>query len=235
MKIVKALFVPGSSAFYFDDKRAIKAGAGHDGFFYTGQPATPHFKSVRVAGEILSILLVLENGAVAGGIAPRFRYSEPGGRDPLFLAADSHPCSRDAHPAGARRAGDQPFGRWRGGRASWNSTACGSMPPSATDCPKPSSEARAFDRHRLTWPRSSANTISRSSRRVPVFGQTGDDRFINADKMILKAWTSCPRPDQQRRRKLGRNGEAPLPERTSAGWPTGSRVPDRTLLPSGHP
>jgi len=91
MKITKALFVPGSSAFYFDDQRAIKDGAGHDGFFYTGAPATPHFKTVRIAGETVSILLLLEDGSVAAGDCAAVQYSGAGGRDPLFLAADYLP------------------------------------------------------------------------------------------------------------------------------------------------
>lgn len=40
MKIKQALFTAGYSSFYFDDQQAIKNGAGHDGFFYTGEPVT---------------------------------------------------------------------------------------------------------------------------------------------------------------------------------------------------
>ena len=39
MKIKQALFTAGYSSFYFDDQQAIKNGAGHDGFIYTGTPA----------------------------------------------------------------------------------------------------------------------------------------------------------------------------------------------------
>lgn len=41
MKIKQALFTAGNSSFYFDDQQAIKDGAGHDGFVYTGKPVTP--------------------------------------------------------------------------------------------------------------------------------------------------------------------------------------------------
>ena len=47
MKIQKALFVPGYSSFYFDDQKAIKEGAGHDGFVYVGKPVTPGFTRWR--------------------------------------------------------------------------------------------------------------------------------------------------------------------------------------------
>ena len=91
MKIVRALFVPGSSSFYFDDQKAIKSGAPHDGAVYGGKPETPGFKAVRVAGEAVSILLLLENGSWAVGDCAAVQYSGAGGRDPLFLAADYLP------------------------------------------------------------------------------------------------------------------------------------------------
>ena len=78
MKIQQALFAPGTSAFFFDDQRAIKDGAGHDGFFYTGAPATPHFKTVRIAGETVSILLLLEDGSLAAGDCAAVQYSGAG-------------------------------------------------------------------------------------------------------------------------------------------------------------
>ncbi|HPW18384.1 MAG TPA: methylaspartate ammonia-lyase, partial [Candidatus Aminicenantes bacterium] len=74
MKIVKALFVPGSSAFYFDDQAAIKGGAPQDGALYGGAPETPGFRAVRVAGEALSVLLRLENGAWAAGDCAAVQY-----------------------------------------------------------------------------------------------------------------------------------------------------------------
>lgn len=55
MKIKQALFTAGYSSFYFDDQQAIKNGAGHDGFFYTGEPVTQGFNAVRQAGECVSV------------------------------------------------------------------------------------------------------------------------------------------------------------------------------------
>ena len=40
MKIVDVVCSAGRTGFYFDDQRAIKKGAGHDGVFYTGEPVT---------------------------------------------------------------------------------------------------------------------------------------------------------------------------------------------------
>ncbi len=75
MKIKQALFTAGYSSFYFDDQQAIKNGADHDGFIYTGAPVTPGFTSVRQAGECISVQLILENGAVAVGYCAAVQYS----------------------------------------------------------------------------------------------------------------------------------------------------------------
>ena len=87
MRITQAHFVAGYSSFYFDDQKAIKTGAGQDGFVYLGQPVTEGFRDIRQAGECVSILLELENGAVAVGDCAAVQYSGAGGRDPLFLAS----------------------------------------------------------------------------------------------------------------------------------------------------
>ena len=43
MKIVDVILTKSYTGFYFDDQKAIKAGAGHDGFMYVGQPMTQNF------------------------------------------------------------------------------------------------------------------------------------------------------------------------------------------------
>ena len=60
MKIVNVVCSAGRTGFYFDDQRAIKAGAKHDGMFYIGQPVTECFRAVRQAGESISVMIVLE-------------------------------------------------------------------------------------------------------------------------------------------------------------------------------
>ena len=50
MKITKALFAAGNSAFFFDDQRAIKTGSSHDGFDYAGAAVTTGFRRIRVGG-----------------------------------------------------------------------------------------------------------------------------------------------------------------------------------------
>ncbi|EFG87618.1 putative methylaspartate ammonia-lyase, partial [Clostridium carboxidivorans P7] len=91
MKIVDVICSESKTGFYFDDQRAIKKGAGHDGFTYVGEPVTEGFKNVRQAGEAISVMLILEDGQVAYGDCAAVQYSGAGGRDPLFLAKDFIP------------------------------------------------------------------------------------------------------------------------------------------------
>ena len=51
MRIVDVLAVPVQAGFFFDDQLAIRAGAAHDGFDYTGAALTPGFRRVRQPGE----------------------------------------------------------------------------------------------------------------------------------------------------------------------------------------
>lgn len=91
MRIKNIVCSAGRTGFYFDDQRAIKRGAGHDGMFYVGEPVTEGFGAVRQAGESISVMIILEDGQVAYGDCAAVQYSGAGGRDPLFLAKDFIP------------------------------------------------------------------------------------------------------------------------------------------------
>ncbi len=91
MKIIDIVCSQGRTGFYFDDQRAIKSGAGHDGIFYTGATVTEGFTSVRQAGEAISVMIILEDGQIAYGDCAADQYSGAGGRDPLFLAEEFIP------------------------------------------------------------------------------------------------------------------------------------------------
>ncbi|MBQ2650825.1 MAG: methylaspartate ammonia-lyase, partial [Clostridia bacterium] len=75
MKIVNVVCAPGRTGFYFDDQKAIKAGAVADGSAYIGEPVTPGFTGVRQAGESISVMLVLEDGQIAHGDCAAVQYS----------------------------------------------------------------------------------------------------------------------------------------------------------------
>ena len=91
MKIIDVICSAGRTGFYFDDQRAIKGGVKSDGAAYFGEPKTEGFTSVRMPGESISVMLILEDGQIAMGDCAAVQYSGCGGRDPLFLAKDFIP------------------------------------------------------------------------------------------------------------------------------------------------
>ena len=208
MRIRRALFAPGTSAFFFDDQRAIKAGAGHDGFDYAGLPRTPGFRRIRVAGECVSVLLELEDGQVAVGDCAAVQYSGAGGRDPLFLAETYVPflerhvrpllegAEVEAFRAMARRITDLRVE----GRPLHTALRYG-VTQALLDA-----RAKALRTMRCEvvceeW------GLPLEATPVPIFGQTGDSRYEHADKMILKRVDALPHGlinsvDE----KLGRDG-----------------------------
>jgi methylaspartate ammonia-lyase len=193
VKIARALFSPGTSAFFFDDQRAIKRGASQDGFDYAGAPVTPGFRRIRVPGESISVILILEDGQTAVGDCAAIQYSGAGGRDPLFLAESfipilekhARPFLEGAEVGGFRRMAD---------------AACAMT---VDNLP-----LHAALRYGITQALLDARAKALRCTRcevicgewglpidptpVPIFGQTGDDRYINVDKMILKGVDALP-------------------------------------------
>lgn len=86
MRITGVLAVPGRSGYWSDDAAAVAAGASTD-LAGTGTPVTPGFSRVCQPGEALSVLLQLDDGSVAHGDCAAVQYSGVGGRDPVFSAA----------------------------------------------------------------------------------------------------------------------------------------------------
>ena len=48
MKVVELICAPVRTGFYFDDHKAIKAGAKPDGFNYRGTPQTKGFSHIEI-------------------------------------------------------------------------------------------------------------------------------------------------------------------------------------------
>ena len=76
MKIVDVVCSKARTGFFFDDQRAIKKGAVADGAAYFGETVTPGFKSVRQAGEAISVMLILEVDRLRGVIVQPFSIQE---------------------------------------------------------------------------------------------------------------------------------------------------------------
>ena len=209
MKITRAQFVAGYSAFYFDDQKAIKTGAGQDGFVYVGEAVTEGFREIRQAGECVSVLLYLENGAVAVGDCAAVQYSGAGGRDPLFLARNFVPfLERHLSPLLEGRDVDGFLGNARffdaleiEGRRLHTAIRYG-LTQALLDA---TALARRLTKAEIILDEYQLPLVAEA---VPLFGQSGDDRYAAVDKMLLKGVDVLPHglinnvPD-----KLGYRGE----------------------------
>ena len=218
MKIVDVLLTKSYTGFYFDDQKAIKQGAGHDGIFYVGEPVTDGFTSIRQAGEAISIQLILEDGTVGYGDCAAVQYSGAGGRDPLFLSDDFIPfIETNLKPMliGEDVEKFKPLAekydklivdgkrlhtaiRYGITQALLNATASS---------------------RRITMAeviREEYNIDGKTYEPIPVFTQSGDDRHDNADKMIIKEADVLPHAlINNVETKLGKNGEILL---EYVGW-----------------
>ncbi len=193
MIITDVLCVPARAGFFVDDQSAIRAGAVRDGFRYTGAAVTPGFRTIRQPGEAVSILLLLEDGQVAHGDCAAVQYSGVGGRDAVFDAAEA--CDileRHVAPLLRRQA----------------ITTFREMAETVDRLKADSAPLHTAIRYGVTQAlldgvaRSRGLTMAEVVRdeyatgvdikRVPLFTQTGDDRFDNVDKMVLKGSDALP-------------------------------------------
>jgi len=210
MTVIKDVIAsPGLTGFYFDDQKAIKKGARENGSAYAGDPSTSGFSAVRQAGESISVEFILSDDQVAGGDCAAVQYSGAGGRDPLFLSRDFIPVLEDKI------------------RSVLHGRDCRSFRKLAGLIAGLEVEGRQLHtalRYGLTQAALDAVSLGRNESRtevivreyelelklepVDIFCQTGDARYLNADKAILKGADVLPHalinniPD-----KLGRQGE----------------------------
>lgn len=210
MKIVDVILTKSYTGFYFDDQKAIKNGASKDGFFYQGDPLTPGFNQIRVPGEAISVQLILEDGSVGIGDCAAVQYSGAGGRDPLFLADDFIPfiekhikpsligedVSKFKHVA-------EKYDRMTVNGKKLHTAIRYGITQALL-----SATAQA---NRITMAeviRNEYNPNHKILKPVPIFAQSGDDRYNNVDKMILKEVDTMPHAlINNVKEKLGYNGE----------------------------
>ena len=209
MKIVDLVCSAGRTGFYFDDQRAIKGGAGHDGIFYVGAPVTEGFTAVRQAGESISVMLILEDGQVAYGDCAAVQYSGAGGRDPLFLAKDFIPLIEE-------HIKPQLVGK----EADNFRELCAMMEAIQIDGKRLHTAIRygvsqaILDAVAKATGRLMCEVVADeygctvSDKPLNIFTQSGDDRYSNADKMIIKGAQVLPHAlINNVEEKLGKNGE----------------------------
>ena len=210
MKIEQVLAAPGLTGFYFDDQAAIKKGAAGDGAAYRGRPLTPGFRKVRQRGESLSIIFLLSSGEIAAGDCAAVQYSGADGRDPLFLAEDFAPLVEGF--LSERLTGLE----------------IGSFRKQAAECdilPGPDG-GRLHTALRYGLSQALLHAAALKERRlmcevlaeeyglpiiaepVPIFAQSGDERYVHADKAIIKRADVLPHAlINHVDSKLGREGE----------------------------
>ena len=209
MKISKVICAPGRTGFYFDDQAAIKAGAAHDGAMYEGEPMTPGFTGVRQAGEAISVMLVLEDGQIAWGDCAAVQYSGAGGRDPLFLAENFIPLIEGEV---AKHLVGRELDSFRGlaeeidhmeadGKRLHTAIRYG-VSQAILDAVAKAKKLNMCDVVAEEY------GLDVSLEPLKIFTQSGDDRYTNADKMIMKAADVLPHGlFNHVEEKLGQKGE----------------------------
>lgn len=212
MKIAKVICSKGRTGFFFDDQKAIKAGAKADGQAYIGKPLTDGFSSIRQSGEAISVMLVLSDGQIAYGDCAAVQYSGTGGRDPLFLAQAYIPVI------------DKHIAPLLVNREITSFKELASIVDNMTD-PLTNKRLHTAIRYGITQALldavakanhiTMAEVVSReyatggvSKKEIRIFSQSGDSRYDNVDKMIIKGSATLPHAlINNVDTKLGRNGE----------------------------
>ncbi|WP_049888702.1 methylaspartate ammonia-lyase [Natronococcus occultus] len=207
MRIETIHATPGYSGFFFDDQRAIKAGASQDGFTYEGEPVTEGFDEIRQAGETLLVEVELEDGSLHRGDCAAVQYSGAGGRDPLFRAAEYAPVVEGpvAEALTGREAGeflanaelleDLEIEGDRLHTAIRYGVSQALLAAAARDAAATRTDVLADELG--TEP---------ATEPVPVFGQSGDDRYVNTEKMFVKGVPVLPHGLINSVEKIGEDG-----------------------------
>lgn len=209
MKIIDVVCSAGKTGFYFDDQRAIKAGAGHDGMFYLGETVTSGFETIRQSGESISVQLILEDGQVAFGDCAAVQYSGAGGRDPLFLAKDFIPViEKEIAPKLIGRDLNnfktlaEEFDSMQVEGKRLHTAIRYGITQALLDAVAKARKVTMAEVIQADY-----NTGLEITKR-PIFTQSGDDRYMNADKMIIKGADVLPHAlINNVKEKLGEHGE----------------------------
>lgn len=206
LTISDVLLVPAQGAFFYDDQLAIREGVVSDGFSYKGRPRTLGFSSIRMPAGAVSIGLILSDGVIVWGDMMSVQYAGAGGRDPVFdteairnltyrvvvprlkglsVASFVDACSATLQVDGERLPLAVSYGV---SQALLQATA------HAYRCTMAEIICREFNLPVFIKP-------------VPLYAQSGDQRYINVDKMILRRVDVLPHGLINSREKFGTKGE----------------------------
>lgn len=191
--ITDVICVPVRAGFFADDQAAILAGAAHDGFGYTSAPLTPGFDRIRMPGTAVSVLLCLEDGQIAHGDCVAVQYSAVDGRDPVFdpaeairvIAEQVAPLLVGQDTTKFRKLADEVERVQVDGRLLHTAIRYG-VSQALLDAVAKTRRITMAEVIRDEY------ETGLELRPVPVFAQSGDDRYDNVDKMILKGADVLP-------------------------------------------
>ncbi|MGC8464651.1 MAG: methylaspartate ammonia-lyase [Acidimicrobiales bacterium] len=236
MRIVDAFCTQVSSGFFRDDQQAIRLGAGHDGFLYSGTPTTPGFSKIREAGVAFSILLILDDGQIAVGDCAEVQYAGTGGRAALLsrgLVLDQLEEVVLPELIGREVDGFRELAEWVEGLRIRSEPLLTALRYGVSQAILHGASLAA--RTTMAEVVQREYGIEGEITAVPIFAQTGDDRYLNVDKMIVKEVDALPHGlINEVDSKLGQDGEILL---DYVRWVTGrirSLRRDETYLPRLH-
>ena len=193
MRIRRVHVVEAVGAFYNDDQEAIRRGAELDGMFYQGTPNTPGFARIRTPATAVSIGLVLDNGYLAWGDAVSVQYGGVGGRERYRSSSElkrlieqqyvDHLIGVDV--SSARHSHVSLFGVGGPLEKAPMSVRYG-VSQALLRCAASRTQEMCFQticrEYNLPLP----------TEAIPIFGQSGDVRFDNVDRMILRRLDVLP-------------------------------------------
>lgn len=207
MLIQDVIFAPARGGFFYDDQAAIREGRERDGARYLGKPVTPGFSSVRQPSTALSVGMVLEDGAVVWGDMVSVQYSGAAGRDPLFVPARMQSVceervaprliGRDAQDGAANC--DHAFAHADADRL-----------PLAIEYGVSQALLRAAahaQKRTMAEVVAQALDLPAPTAPIPLFAQSGDDRYDAVDVMAMKGVDVLPHGLINSAEKFGRKGE----------------------------
>ncbi len=217
MKITDLLYVPGLPGYMIKDLAAIRAGLGRkNGIDIEGEPVTPGFRRIMQPGEMISVMLVLEDRQVAVGDCMDVIFSGAAGRDPVFVAAAHRPVLDGAVRAAVvgrdigsfRSIAEEIDGMVVDGRRLHTAVRYGVSQALL--------HAAALARHEpmaATVAREYGSAVSETM--IPMLGMCPTDQPASAEKMMIKGIEVLPHANFIAAADLGPDGAALL---DYAGW-----------------
>lgn len=205
--IKNVISAPAVGAFFYDDQLAIRSDALASGFLYSGSPVTKGFSAIRMPAEAMSIGLVLDDSYVAWGDMMSVQYAGAGGREQVFsISKAKHLLDQEL----SQRLLDVSLESFREAQRSVLSPlADGQAVPLAIQYGISQALLKAVAHHKKDV---MAAVIAREynlplvAKPVPLYSQSGDDRYINVEKMVLKRVDVLPHGLFNTPSKLGEGG-----------------------------